>query len=203
MAFASLGIVKVNPLATQEFNTSDLKSQMDMKKQLQNLKELPDRDDEQVKQLMTDAYYLLRKDVTSGMPVVELNEQWPLLLDYKCLTEHFYMLTEVNPVSAFEESLIGRNKGSRIYDYILSGSQKKKGEDLKHWMSLIKAEVDDTKSTKPQLQGVFFLLVNYFEEKEDQLFRFYGVCITNNGIYMYKIVYTRYFTIIFQYKENI
>eukprot|EP00057_Strongylocentrotus_purpuratus_P008638 XP_011663112.1 PREDICTED: uncharacterized protein LOC105437795 [Strongylocentrotus purpuratus] len=156
-------------------NEDDLKSQMEMKKELQNLKQ-QDCDAEEVKHRMSNTYYLQRRDVSSGMPIIELGKQWPFLFNYKCLSEHFYMLTEVNPESAFEESLIARNKGSRIYDYILSGSRKKKSEDLKRWMSIIKAEVEDSKSTEPQLQGVFLLLVNYFEDKEDQLFRFYGVC---------------------------
>ena len=147
---------------------------MEKKKQLQNLKELPDGDVEEVTKLMTDTYHLQRKDICSDMPIVELNKEWHFLLTYKCLVNHFH--TEINPQSAMEESLHARNKGCRIYEYVLSGPQKKKSGDLKQWIRIIKAEVEETKSTDPQCQGVCFLLLNYFEDEEDRLFRFYGVC---------------------------
>ncbi|XP_033633454.1 uncharacterized protein LOC117294998 [Asterias rubens] len=124
---------------------------------------------------MTDTYHLQRKDICSGMPIVELNKEWPFLLTCKCLVNHFHMLTEINLQSAMEVSLHARNKGCRIYEYVLSGPQKKKSGDLKQWIRIIKAEVEETKSTDPQCQGVSFLLLHYFEEEEDRLFRFYGV----------------------------
>ena len=156
-------------------NEDEVNAQMEKKKQLQNLKELPDGDVEEVTKLMTDTYHLQRKDICSGMPIVELNKEWPFLLTCKCLVNHFHMLTEINLQSAMEVSLHARNKGCRIYEYVLSGPQKKKSGDLKQWIRIIKAEVEETKSTDPQCQGVSFLLLHYFEEEEDRLFRFYGV----------------------------
>ncbi len=130
-------------------NEDESNAQIEKKKQLQNLKELPDGDIEEVTKLMTDTYYLQRKDICNGIPTVELNKEWPFLLTYKCLVNHFHMLTEINPQSVMEESLHARNKGSRIYEYVLSRPQKKKSGDLKQWIHIIKAKVE-TKSTDPQ-----------------------------------------------------
>ena len=112
---------------------------------------------------------------------------------YASLSNHFETLTGVNMCLALEETLVARNKAARICDYIFhvcSVSKKCQATNLKTWIALLKREVEATKSTTPQVQAIPLLLINFFEEKEEDLFRFYGVSIllsTNRKCVSYDI----------------
>ncbi|XP_064641978.1 uncharacterized protein LOC135496292 [Lineus longissimus] len=128
----------------------EVTAQVEKKDKLKEMRD-NDYDYEEVIKLMSETYYLQRKDICSGMDISELCKEWPFILSYKCLVNHFQNLTDINPQATMEESLLARNKGNRIYEFILSHPQKKKSGQLNKWVHLIKEEVKVTKSTDPQI----------------------------------------------------
>ncbi|XP_064632849.1 uncharacterized protein LOC135491116 [Lineus longissimus] len=124
---------------------------------------------------MKETYPLQRRIINADVPIASLKKEWPFLFKIPYLLDHFEKLTGVDLASVFEEQLVGRNKGERIFNFMISASQNSKLPALKKWIEIIKENMATVKSKKPASHGVVLLINAYFDEQEDALFRCYGI----------------------------
>lgn len=119
-----------------------------------------DLDKTQIKKLLEDTYYTLRRDINLKKDVNYLFKEWPLLFTKEGLLDHFKMLTDVDIEIKVNEAI--SSKGFRIYTFLKSLLCSKKLDN----MELLNRDDDD-----PDLATLIILLTCYFGEKFDELFQ--------------------------------
>lgn len=119
-------------------------------------------DKTQIKKLLEDTYYTLRKDINLKKDINYLFKEWPLLFTKEGLLDHFKMLTGVDIQIKVNEAI--SSKGLRIYTFLKSLPCSKKLDNMN--MGLPNGVDDD-----PDLATLIILLMCYFSEKIDELFQ--------------------------------
>ncbi|XP_046899729.1 uncharacterized protein LOC124483350 isoform X4 [Hypomesus transpacificus] len=103
---------------------------------------------------------LLRKDITSGEEVTDLEREWPYLFEPCGMRSHFKELTGVYVTEEAIES-----KSERVVLFLKSFEKRNKTEDI-----LADVEVDKQKHLKANLPASLLLLLRHFNEDADQMF---------------------------------
>ncbi|XP_064646153.1 uncharacterized protein LOC135499338 [Lineus longissimus] len=126
----------------------------------------PEYDSKEVTRLMSETYFLQRKNICENSTVKELMVEWPFLFKYECLSVHFEHLTGVKIDSAYKESLVARNKGFRIWEFLSStASGSKKSNKLKTWISLVTGNREAVEKDGDKPETPFIAIIDAGEEK--------------------------------------
>ncbi|XP_039477037.1 uncharacterized protein LOC120443128 [Oreochromis aureus] len=148
--------------------TETTESQKEKKEKMKRLHRETNVSLDEVENLMKCTYYSQRKDINNGEELQTLLEEWPFLFQEVGMAVHFYELTGVSLKETFLNSL--EKKGKRLLDFMRNTCADKSKRVLQ---AVTKLQI-----LRGQLQGcsedvkdMVLLLLSYFDEREENLFR--------------------------------
>ncbi|XP_039307544.1 uncharacterized protein LOC105207072 isoform X2 [Solenopsis invicta] len=126
----------------------------------------------QVLKLMEETYPTLRavlNDKNRNLEIIAA--EWPFLQETDCFFQYCSRLLGKNVVQVWTNSLSNKTKSIRQY---FKHSQKKKANEINEIINDCKTAVQIRKDKIPKLLVIFRLLIFYFNEKENFLFKIIG-----------------------------
>ena len=130
----------------------------------------------EVLELMEKTYVTQRKsinDVTRDIRLV-MNE-WPFLTNVECLLQHGSKLLGKSVITTWNDSLENKMKSIRQYLKTCQFLKKNKSNELKKLVTECKEAIEIRKDNLPNNVIIFPLLVLYFKENEEMLYKIVDV----------------------------
>ena len=133
------------------------------------LKPKSERDNDLVVKFMETTYYIQHEMISKGGTVLAIKDDWPFIFEVQHLQNYFNSFMDMKFSDCLDESLLGRNKGKRIFAYLDSYKSDNP------WISRLRQAQVESPSNLTLGLGVLLLLPERFSENVNTLFMFYGV----------------------------
>lgn len=177
----SYGCVNFQPdLPVQETTQTQIEKQQGMKL----IKESGGTSmNEEIRKMLHETYFSIRKDINSGRDIHYLIEEWPLLFSKEGLFDHFLELVNINIEEKLSYSI--SKMGFSIISYFLNEPKVKSTsrEKFKETLLQLKSNCQE-KDDMYNWEVLISLLMAYFEEDTKELFVLVDVsiCFINHAI---------------------
>lgn len=131
-----------------------------------------------VLQLMENTYIsqrlLINQTDTNPVSIEELQIQWPFLFEKDCMFQHFELLMGFHIQKVMLESV--GDKVDTIFKFMKENAIHSK-KTLKQLVIRIEDAMSAEKSKTPLMDGVYLLLMAYFEEPQELMIKSFDVSI--------------------------
>lgn len=144
-------------------------SQQQSKEELKSLFKQNAPNQDKVKQLTRSTFYTQRKEINNGKEIKNLLEDWPFLFDENGMAVHFEELTGVSLKETFIRNL--DLKWERLLNYLKTVAVNK-SKRLVQAFTKIQLMSREHTGTSDYVLEMVFLLLSYFDEKEDMMFAY-------------------------------
>ncbi|XP_028414156.1 uncharacterized protein LOC114537220 [Dendronephthya gigantea] len=137
------------------------------------------QDKNKVLQFMENTYtsqrLLINQTDPNPVPVQEVQIQWPFLFEKDCMFQHFELLMGFKIQKVMIESI--GDKADTIFKFMKECVVPSK-KNLKQLLIRIEAAMSAEKMQVPQIDGVFLMLLAYFEEPQELMIKSFDVTAT-------------------------
>lgn len=141
-------------------------------------KKNPDR--MKVMKLMEKTYVsqrtIINESSKSQMSIKEIQLQWPFLFEKDCLFLHFELLMGFKIQDVMQKSM--ETKADVIWRFMKEYGIKKR--NVKDAVQALEEAMKEDQSKLPQMVGVYYLLLAYFEEPQHLMVKSFDVSITES-----------------------